>query len=226
MDNAVFLASQQRIAEVQPQLQNVRVLIIRTKNLRQRLQQLHANVNVPANAVAVLHALHIVARYDIFAAAQILCQGVLADQLLHLIFEVRGNIFRVEGLSVQLLNLSVVLRYGQLFQCALLHPSAGQDALDLINPAEAALADLAHDLPARETDAFIPGGFFFVRRLLRWGSARRISAFLSYSTFQTAHGRGFTCQTAYGSGSCRVAGIRLFPPDAVMGSRALVDFQT
>ena len=197
----MFLAGQQRIAEVQPQLQNVHVLIIRIKNLRQWLQQLHAYVNIPADAVAVLHALHIVARYDIFAAAQILCQGVLADQLLHLIFEVCGNIFRVEGLRVQRLDLSVVLRNGQFFQRAFFHPSAGQDALDLINPAEAALADLAHDLPARETDVFIPGGFFFVRRILRWGSVRRVSAFSPYSTFQTAYGRGFAFHTAYGSGS-------------------------
>ena len=96
----MLLTGKQRIAEAKTQLQNGHFLIIGAQDMFQRFQQLHADINIPADAVRVLHALHIVAEYHVPAAVQLLRQGIFVDQFPHLVFVMGGNILLAEGLGV------------------------------------------------------------------------------------------------------------------------------
>ena len=82
------------------QLQDGRLMVINAQNLLQGLQKLHADVNIPADAVRVLHALHLVAGDHVPADVQLLRQGVLVDEPLHLVFVMGGNILLAEGLGI------------------------------------------------------------------------------------------------------------------------------
>ena len=96
----MLLTGEQRIAEAKTQLQDGRLMVVNAQNLLQGLQQLHADINIPANAVCVLHALHIVTGNHVPAAVQLLRQGIFVDQFPHLVFVMGGNIFLAEGLGV------------------------------------------------------------------------------------------------------------------------------
>ena len=96
----VLLTGEQRAAEAQPQLQDGRLMVVNAQNLLQGLQKLHADVNIPADAVRVLHALHLVAGDHVPAAVQLLRQGVLVDEPLHLVFVMGGNILLAERLGI------------------------------------------------------------------------------------------------------------------------------
>ena len=96
----VLLTGKQRAAEAQPQLQDGRLMVVNAQNLLQRFQQLHADVNIPADAVRVLHALHLVAGDHVPAAVQLLRQGIFVDQFPHLVFVVGGNVFLTERLRI------------------------------------------------------------------------------------------------------------------------------
>ena len=100
VDNMVLLTGEQRAAEAQPQLQDGRLMVVNAQNLLQGLQKLHADVNIPADAVRVLHALHLVAGDHVPAAVQLLRQGVLVDEPLHLVFVMGGNILLAERLGI------------------------------------------------------------------------------------------------------------------------------
>ena len=100
VDDMMLLTGEQRIAEAKTQLQDGHFLIIGAQDMLQGLQQLHADINIPANAVRVLHALHIVTGDHVPASVQLLRQGVLVDEPLHLVFVMGGNIFLAEGLGV------------------------------------------------------------------------------------------------------------------------------
>ena len=152
VDDAVLLAGQQSIAHVQPQAEHGGLLVLRTQRLPQRIQQLHTDVNIPADAVVVLDEPHVIAADHILAAAQLLGQAVFVHQLAHLVFIMGRDALRAEGLGDQLLDLPIVPGHRQLLQRALLHSPAGQGTVNLIHPAEAPFADLANDLPVQ------PGG--------------------------------------------------------------------
>ena len=100
VDDMMLLTGEQCIAEAQPQLQNGHFLIIGAQDMLQGLQQLHADINIPADAVRVLHALHIVTGNHVPASVQLLRQGIFVDQFPHLVFVMGGNIFLAEGLGV------------------------------------------------------------------------------------------------------------------------------
>ena len=96
----MLLTGEQRIAEAKTQLQNGHFLIIGAQDMLQGLQQLHADVNIPSNAVRVLHTLHIVTGNHVPAPVQLLRQGIFVDQFPHLVFVMGGNILLAEGLGV------------------------------------------------------------------------------------------------------------------------------
>ena len=96
----MLLTGEQRIAKAKTQLQNGHFLIIGAQDMLQGLQQLHADVNIPSNAVRVLHTLHIVTGNHVPAPVQLLRQGIFVDQFPHLVFVMGGNIFLAEGLGV------------------------------------------------------------------------------------------------------------------------------
>ena len=96
----VLLTGEQCIAEAKTQLQNGHFLIIGAQDMLKGLQQLHADINIPADAVRVLHALHIVAEHHVPAPVQLLRQGIFVDQFPHLVFVMGGNILLAEGLGV------------------------------------------------------------------------------------------------------------------------------
>ena len=112
------------------------------------MQQLHADVNVPADAILVLDVSDVMAADHIGAAVQRLHQAVLAHQLFHAVFVVGGDAVRAEGLGVQSVDILIVRGNGEPFQGAFFNFPAGQGALNLINPAEAPFADRPHHLPA------------------------------------------------------------------------------
>ena len=68
VDDLMLLAGQQGVAHLQPQPKHNTFPIFRTQHLLQRAQQLHTDVNIPADAVVVLHTFHVVTGNYIFAA--------------------------------------------------------------------------------------------------------------------------------------------------------------
>ena len=115
-------------------------------------QQLHADIDIPADAVVVLNRPQILAVHHVGVFSQLLHEGIFPHQILHPFLKMGGDAFAVIALGIQLRYFRLVLGDRQLFQRRPLHSHIRQGSLNFIHPAKAALAQLANNLPARETD--------------------------------------------------------------------------
>ena len=147
VDDIALMAAIQRAAQIQAQADHPALVIPVIQPDLQGLQQLHADIDVPADAVIMLDRPQILAVYHIGIFPQLLHEGIFPHQLLHLLLKVGSDAGTVIPLGIQFFDFPRIPGNRQLFQGCPLHRAVRQGALYLIHPAEAALAQLADHFP-------------------------------------------------------------------------------
>ncbi len=147
VDDVVLFAGHQRLAHVDGEFHHRLLRWVHRQGLGHRRQQLHLDVDVPAEAVLMLDILHVVAVHHVGVALQLAHQGILGHDALQMGAKGAGDALVVVAVVAHLVDVAAVLRNGDDLQRGLLR-LAEDVALDLIHPAEAAPADETHRLPA------------------------------------------------------------------------------
>ena len=148
VDDVFFFAGGQGGTQVFSYGYNSLFAVFRGQYLFQRSQQLHADIQIPADAVLVLNIAQIQTVDDIGAAAEPLHHTVLAHQIFQLVGKVRGDACLVKLIGTQFFNFIRISWKRQLFQCAFFNLAVRQGALNFVHASEAAYTQLADDFPA------------------------------------------------------------------------------
>ena len=153
VDDIVFFAEHQRAANVPADLQDGFLGHRAGQRLRQGREQLHADENVPADAVAVLDIADVLAVYGVGAAVQLAHEGILGDDVLQMGAEGGGDALIVIPLAVHFRDIRLVLGDGDDLHRRGLRGPVHQLPPELINGSKAPPSNQPHRLPPR------PGGF-------------------------------------------------------------------
>ena len=146
VDDVIFFAQDQSVADIPGNADNGIVGDLLGKHLGQRGQQLHLDIDIPTNAVLMLHIAHIITADDVGAAVHFAHQGVFRDDALQMIPEGAGDAFVIVAFAVHFFDIAVVLGDGDDLQCGGLHFSQHFTA-DLVDSAVAAPADKSYGFP-------------------------------------------------------------------------------
>ena len=147
VDDVKLGAEAQRPAQVPPDGDDLLLLRLLGQCLRQGPEQLHFDVDVPADAVGMLHRTQVLAVDHVGAAAELAHQGILPHDVLQIAPEGLGNAPLLVALAAHLLDLAVVLGKGNKLQGGPFR-LAEHFAPDLIHCAEAAPPQESNRLPA------------------------------------------------------------------------------